>query len=76
MSYEVEQARRRVEVGFLAERAMGYMMRELGQDNAEWYLDRLDDAELHRVARAADALAALCYAKAGPRTDALPAVET
>jgi hypothetical protein len=31
-------------------------------------------AELHRLARAADALAALCYGLAGPRPDNVPVV--
>ena len=52
--------------------ALGYLLLD-APDNAEWQISNLDDAELHRVARAADALAALCYAKAGPRADALPA---
>lgn len=37
-------------------------------------LDGMDDAELHRLARAADALAQLCYGLAAPRADVLPAV--
>ena len=64
-----------VEMRAQARNALGCLLRD-DVDNAEWHLDNLDDAELHRVARAADALAALCYAKAGPRTDALPAAPT
>ena len=61
-----------VEMRAQARNALGSLLLD-DTDNARWHLDNLDDAELHRVARAADALAALCYAKAGPRTDALPA---
>ena len=63
-----------VEMRAQARNALGSLLHD-DTDNARRQLDNLDDAELHRVARAADALAALCYAKAGPRTDALPVVE-
>ena len=70
MNFQASGAGMRATAGL----ALGYLLLD-APDNAEWQIDNLDDTELHRVAQAADALAALCYAKAGPRTDALPAVE-
>lgn len=50
------------------------LWRVLAQDDVSDALVDLDDAELHRLARAADALAQLCYGLAAPRADVLPAV--